>query len=271
MRGNCEQTQRKLQPCATNLVVGRQVELVRGLYHGRRSFQRFGVALVSVGVLEENPVASADRKFSVAKNIVSKAQARRRIEEMSRHAAGRDSVVATLNKAVKDVAGSWHDGPGLAGNRSVFVDCRSGGRAPGCRFKVTRLVADVFIGPEHAYAQTEVECQPGSDAPVVLKVRLDDLVAVVILGLRRSLGKLADVAGQQVCERVAGRHRRGGAEGKGALVVAYAWLVFLRGDEADAKEQSLLREGLSKIVAVGVSGVRVFPWEVAVSTEKPPL
>jgi hypothetical protein len=47
------------------------------------------------------------------------------------------------------------------------------------------------------------------------------------------------------------------------LIVSNARFVLLRGDQADAKEQGLLRQRFGEVVAVAVSGVRVLPGEIS--------
>ena len=61
----------------------RNVRLCSHQNKRRRAFQRFGIALVTIGVLEEDSVAAAYGQLAIALRIPREANARRGIEEMS--------------------------------------------------------------------------------------------------------------------------------------------------------------------------------------------
>ena len=64
------------------------------------SFQGLTVSLVSITVIEEDSVAAAQRCLSVTENIPGEPNSRRRIEQMTLHAAARSARSAALNESV---------------------------------------------------------------------------------------------------------------------------------------------------------------------------
>src|SRR5579884_2035061 len=86
--GNRGHRQRKEQASAADVRVAGDVELLRRQNERRRSFERFGIAFVSIGVLKEDAITAADGHLAVAARIPSEADALRRVEEMTAHAAG---------------------------------------------------------------------------------------------------------------------------------------------------------------------------------------
>src|ERR1700722_1851192 len=84
---DCEHTQRELYPAYARAGVTGEVVLIRGLYDWSGTLQRLGVALIPIGVLEEDAIAAAHGKLPVAEDVVSKPYARRRIEEVPAHTA----------------------------------------------------------------------------------------------------------------------------------------------------------------------------------------
>src|SRR5215469_4373525 len=65
-----------------NIVLGGALQQRRGL-----AFHALRIGLVAVGMFVENPVTATDRRPAVAKQIVSKADARREIKEVTLQAA----------------------------------------------------------------------------------------------------------------------------------------------------------------------------------------
>src|SRR5579884_2794554 len=74
------------------------------LYQWSGTFEGFAVGFVAVGVLVENAVAAADSGFAVAEYIESETDARRRIKQVSGHAARRRTAHATLHQAVESIS-----------------------------------------------------------------------------------------------------------------------------------------------------------------------
>src|ERR1700730_14443323 len=103
------------------------------------------------------------------------------------------------------------------------------------------------------------------DVPVVLQIRLHNLVSEVVLGSTIDLLELGDSSGQQVSESVTCAHGCVGAvERQEALNAAKAALFVLLGDgDIRAKLQGVLADDLSHVVAEGVSWVRVVPRNVS--------
>src|SRR5271170_3539736 len=147
---NGEHLQGELHRGSAGDVVAGKVVLIRGLYQWSRTLQGLGVAFIAVGVFEVDPKATADRKFPVAKDVISKAETGCGIEEVTRHATGRDTVETATDDAVEDVSGARYKCSCLACHRTVCVD-RWRVRSLVCRwYEVSRLVADVVIGAEEA-------------------------------------------------------------------------------------------------------------------------
>src|ERR1700734_2889348 len=76
------------------------IGLLRIQHEWRASFQRFAVTFVSVSMIEENSVASAQRRFSVSKNVPGETHSWRWIKQMPFHTAARNSRSSALNKPV---------------------------------------------------------------------------------------------------------------------------------------------------------------------------
>src|ERR1700678_4316721 len=70
MGRNSNHAEGKTQPGAAGILISDVVVLVRSLHHRRRALQEFGVALVAIGVLEEDAVAAAYRQLAIAKDII---------------------------------------------------------------------------------------------------------------------------------------------------------------------------------------------------------
>src|SRR5271156_2302913 len=75
-----DHAQGKSQPGTAGILISDVVVLVRSLHHRRCALQELGVALVAVGVLEEDAIASAYRQFAITKDVISKTYTRRRVE-----------------------------------------------------------------------------------------------------------------------------------------------------------------------------------------------
>src|ERR1700722_8321438 len=69
----------KIQPGATGILISDVVVLVRGLHYRCRALEELGVALVAVGVLEEDAVAAAHGQFAIAKHVIGETYTWRRV------------------------------------------------------------------------------------------------------------------------------------------------------------------------------------------------
>src|SRR5690348_6228329 len=69
LRRNGDYSQRELQTAAADLVVTDDVKLRRSLNQRWSAFKRLDVAFVSICVLEEDAVAAAQRRLTVAEHI----------------------------------------------------------------------------------------------------------------------------------------------------------------------------------------------------------
>src|SRR5712664_2427018 len=229
-------------------------------------------------MFEEDSVASADGHFAVAFGIPSEAETRSRIEEMSTEATGigvrpdingrecraRDewesaSRSSALYDPVQRIAG--------AGSRiktSVCLEARRIPRHPRAGVEVEGLLVSLAISAEQAQAQTKIKCQVIVDAPIVLKIRLHDFVAVVILLLCTPLRVTRNIAYQQVGKRVPGSDCCiGSVKGEDTLNVGRIFLVLLREGGIDAELEDVLAHRFGHVVAIRVGWVGVVPGEVA--------
>src|SRR6266403_54321 len=73
------------------------------------------------------------------------------------------------------------------------------------RFAVAFVAVGVLVeGSEQAHAQAKIKSETLGEAPIVLKVRLDDPVAVVILVFPAPLLVARDISQEQIGEGIAG-------------------------------------------------------------------
>src|SRR5580700_4102644 len=163
-------------------------------YEGRRTFQRFRIGFVAIGVFEENTVAAADSHLAVALGIPRKTDTRGGVEEMSIQAAsirGRSDInvlecrsrdegqtpsrSSALHDAVERIAGT---SSGV--QRSIGIEAWFVTRNPLRGIKVERLPVALAIGSKQAHAQAEIDRKMIRNAPVILEVGLHNFITVVI-------------------------------------------------------------------------------------------
>ena len=77
------------------------------------------------------------------------------------------------------------------------------------------------------------------------------------------MGVSADIAEEQIREGIAGANRGSVIEVKDPLGIDGILLILLGGNKVSAELQGVVAENLGHIVAIGVSGIGVFPWEIA--------
>src|SRR6185437_8153721 len=131
-------------------------------------------------MFEENSVTPANSCFSTACWIPGEADTRGWIEQMAFHATIRHAFGdATLNDPVESISnnetGCWID--------TTIASYKM------CGVEVEFVVITVSISTKHTYPQPEIYREVASDAPVILKVRLKNLIAVVELGLGTGLSE----------------------------------------------------------------------------------
>src|SRR6266849_4564503 len=99
---NCCHTERELSlRLATSRVAGYIVPL-RSVRQRRRILQRLGVALITVGVLEEDAVPAADCSLAISPWVIRKTDAGSGIEQVTFHAAHRNTGShAALDNSVR--------------------------------------------------------------------------------------------------------------------------------------------------------------------------
>ena len=121
---------------------------------GRRVFERFRVAFVTVGMLVEDAVAAADSGPAVASGIPGKAHAGGWIEQVALHAAHRHARRdPTLHDAIRKVCnGRRSSVRGKVCNRPIRID----DGLPGLVVRwveVEGLVLFLAISAQHTYPQ----------------------------------------------------------------------------------------------------------------------
>src|SRR5271168_2616117 len=191
------------------------------------ALQGFCVGFVAVGVFKENAVATAHRPLAIAQRIPGKTDSRPGIDVFVLLAAGHAICGTALDDAVKDIATAWHQGLGKRGCGWV-IKLRSLGRHKGLRGKAKFLVELFLIAAKDAPTQTEVQGELFGDAPVILKIRLEDFIAVVKIRLRAGLVITGDLSGEEVREWVAGTIGIARRKRKFTLQIYRGLLVFLR-------------------------------------------
>src|SRR5579885_143526 len=109
---------------------------------------------------------------------------------------------AALNDAVERVARAWNISALLPGDASIVNDRGIAG-VEYAGLEVEGVLIALSVGPEEAQATAEIQRQVPVDAPIILKVRFKNLVAVVILFGRVPLLVARNPAHQKVCKGVA--------------------------------------------------------------------
>src|ERR1700682_1428860 len=152
---------------------------------------------------------------------------------------------------------------------SVRADAGGIGGVKGGWLKVEGLLEFFPVGTEQAQPQTEVQRQARSDAPVVLEVRLDDLVAEIIFGCKTHLLIAGNLSKKEVGKRIAGGHPASVVEGQDALDrTETALLVLLSQDTIEPKLQSVDADDFGYVVPQGVGRVGVIPGNVCLAIGK---
>ena len=183
---------------------------------------------------------------------------------MAFHATCRDAVHSALHDSVVGITGIRDNCALLAGNRAIDVELRRRGKLVRGRFEVIRLVVLLAVSSKHAHAQPQVQSESLGDMPIVLEIRLHDLVPVVVLGFKIGLIETRDLAGQHVRECVAGADGRIGiVEAQDSLNVGTVLLVLLGRHHIGAEIQVVSANDLGQLVLVGKSRIGVIPGEVA--------
>ena len=218
--------------------------------------QRFGVGFVAVGVFEEHSVAAPNRHFAVALRIPRKTDAGSGIEQVALHAAvGHSRRHAALHNSVERIPNDQPGrGIGAARARNVTSDV-----------EVVFVVIALAVSSEQAHPQPEVQSQMAGNVPVILEVRLEDLVAVVELGLRAGSGekddtlpisKSAKALPVLMAELLVSK-----VNVPFVAVPGARQFVLLRSHEIAAKLQVVFADNLGDVVPVGVGRIGVV-WTV---------
>src|ERR1700722_2555325 len=172
----------------------------------RTGFQRTCIGFVAGTMLKENAVATADRGLTIAHWIPRKTHTRRGIEKMPFHASRRGTIYPALNQAeiayypgiqLKRARVEGHRRRGrvlVQEHAAERIHAKSRGIEFG-RFPVPGIVIFLAVSAKQADSQAYVQRKSRSYLPVVLKIRLTDLVSLVVPTLRRILGKALYVSG----------------------------------------------------------------------------
>src|SRR5262249_16027666 len=127
--------------------------------------------------------------------------------------------------------------------------------------KVERLVLFLAVRSIETHAHTQVQGQLAGDVEVVLEVRLQNLVAVVILDALILLTKAGDPAEKQVDERISGRNGVGRVEGQvpgnRAGAQFSAQFILLPGNSVRPQLQIVLADNLADVIAVRVGWIAI--------------
>src|SRR5450755_3976076 len=96
--------------------------------------------------------------------------------------------------------------------------------------------------------------------PVVLEIRLHNLVPIIVFDLLIGLREIGDLSRQEVRERIArGDSRIGIVKTKYTLNVRTVEFILLRGHHIRAEEQVMTSYDPGQLVLVRISRVRVIP------------
>src|ERR1700730_11028088 len=162
---------------------------------GNAGLQRLGIGFVAVGMFEEDTVASPDGPLAIPSGVIGKANARRGIEPFIFHAAGHHALGAALDDPVEGVARRGFEELRIVGVVES-IELGGVGRVE-IRSREAEFLIEFFLVPsEEAPAQAQVQSEFLGDAPVVLKIGLENFIAVVEIGLCAGLRIAADLAVQ---------------------------------------------------------------------------
>src|SRR4029077_3837946 len=155
-------------------------------------------------MFEEDAVATADCQFAVSLRIPCKADPWSGVEEMPFHAAIRNSRSdTTLHDTIERIPNH------KTGGRIHTARARD----VTARVEIKFAVIPITIGSEQTDPYSQIESQTTRDTPVVLEIRLKDLVPVVELGLSTRLSKGCNAARQKVRKGIACAHTAAGIKG----------------------------------------------------------
>src|SRR5579871_6914351 len=183
---------------------------------------------------------------------------------MTLHAAPRHASYAALNLTIERISNPRHQRARLASDGAIDVNLRSIGWIVGCRIEVIGLLVFFPISTVEADAQSQVQCQVSSNVPVILEIRLHDLVAVVVFQLQISLTIRGNSPGQEICESIP----RGNSLGADVIVedtlqIRAILLVFLAGDKIESEKHIVIAGDLRNLVSICVSRIGIVPGEIS--------
>src|SRR5580692_89920 len=199
--------------------------------------KRFGIGFVSIGMLEEDSVSTPYGPPSIALRVPRKADARRRVEPVVRHAAGRDPRRdAAIDPAVVRIA--CND---IRASRRIQRYTACALYVAG-RIKIPGKIILFGVVSKKAQAQAKVQRQPRGGVPVILEVGLKDPVLLVHLERVRLLRIRVYVPQQQISERVPrGNRTRGVVLYKTIGTVARLGYLILMSNHYIAAELQVVR------------------------------
>ena len=247
---------------AADAGVAADIGLQRRNDQRRIAFERFGVGIVAVGMLEKNSIAGADSHLAVAPGIEGKANARRGIEQVPAHATGMNSVAPAMHHAGQ----GGNTLPRSEDQRAIVQRDRWRNRGiVGRGLEVVSLAFGFVITAHQADAHAEIQREPPADVPIILQIRLKNFVAIVVFDVLIGLGKIGDIPDQQVGKAVAGTVAAGiadrGIPGKTEIAVGFflGRFVFFNRRKVSAELQIVLAQNLGRVVVKRVCRIRIVP------------
>jgi len=254
----------------------------------RASLQGTGIGFVARAMLKENAVTAANRRLAITPRIPRKTNPGSGIKQMPIHTAGRNTVDTALNQTeVAHYAGVQLESARIEryrGRASVLIEkhatrwvyCKSCW-IEFCRFPVPCIVIFLAVSAKQTDPQAQIQRKSRNYFPVVLEVRLTDLVSLVIATLRRILSEALDVAcgnttsshrlNQEVSEGIP-RAVRQIAESQQPLNVAgsspdrVVGLIALRKYVLASEMQRMLAHRFANLITQCIGRIRVAPRHV---------
>ena len=151
-------------------------------------------------MFEKDAVSAADGSLPVAFGIEGEADARSGVEKMPLHTAhvgsagdrgvgksrrgDRTSWSATLHHAIKRISRTGYKGSRLSGDAAVRIHLGSIRQLPRGGVEIVGLVVALAVGTKETESYSQIQSQLSCRVEVILEIRLQDFIAVVILGLR---------------------------------------------------------------------------------------
>src|SRR5581483_7155028 len=141
---------------------------------------------------------------------------------------------------------------------SSRIDAARSGHVTGW-IKVPDGMMEFEICPKQADTQAQIQCQAFGRVPIVLKVRFQNLVAVIGFDRGFLLSELRNITQKHVRKRIARRYRRADIVGEKTIgrIRRLGYLVFLCRYEISAKLQVMRANNLGYVVTQCVSRVRI--------------